>query len=179
MIKLHDLQFKPMIPASKIEEAVKAVASKINRDYAGCTTPPIILVVLNGSFIFASDLTRELDFACEVSFIKLSSYSGTQSTGGVKSIIGLNSSLEGRDVIVIEDIVDTGVTLSHLDAQLKELSAASVRYCTLFFKPESYKQNIEIDYIAMSIGNEFIVGYGLDYNQLGRSLKDIYVVCNE
>ena len=148
IIKLHDKKFRIMIPAAKIDEAVAAVACRINEDYRDKPTP-LFVGVLNGSFMFMSDLIKKIEFNNELSFVKLASYEGTCSTGCVKNLIGLNNSIEGRHVIIV---------------------------CTLFFKPDSYRKQLPIKYRAMEIGNEFIVGYGLDYDQLGRSLKDIYVV---
>ncbi|MEG2613879.1 MAG: hypoxanthine phosphoribosyltransferase [Alistipes sp.] len=175
IIKLHDRHFKVMIPAAKIDEAVSAVAARINADYADKEVP-LFLSVLNGSFMFMSDLIKKIDFNCELSFVKLSSYCGTCSTGGVRSLIGLNGSIEGRHVIIVEDIVDTGESIDHMMHDLEARKPASVDVCTLFFKPASYVKQIPIRYRAMEIGDEFIVGYGLDYNQLGRNLKDVYVV---
>lgn len=175
VIKLHDRKFRVMIPAAKIDEAVTAVAQRINADYADKNTP-LFVGVLNGSFMFMSDLIKKIEFNSELSFVKLASYEGTQTTGDVKCLIGLNQSLEGRHVIIVEDIVDTGESIERMVRDLEKLHPASIAVCTLFFKPGSYRKQIPIDYRAMEIGNEFIVGYGLDYNQLGRNLKDIYVV---
>ena len=175
VIKLHDRKFRVMIPAAKIDEAVTAVAQRINADYADKDTP-LFVGVLNGSFMFMSDLIKKIEFNSELSFVKLASYEGTQTTGDVKCLIGLNQSLEGRHVIIVEDIVDTGESIERMVRDLEKLHPASIAVCTLFFKPGSYRKQIRIDYRAMEIGNEFIVGYGLDYNQLGRNLKDIYVV---
>ena len=175
VIKLHDRKFRVMIPAAKIDEAVTAVAQRINADYADKDTP-LFVGVLNGSFMFMSDLIKKIEFNSELSFVKLASYEGTQTTGDVKCLIGLNQSLEGRHVIIVEDIVDTGESIERMVRDLEKLHPASIADCTLFFKPGSYRKQISIDYRAMEIGNEFIVGYGLDYNQLGRNLKDIYVV---
>ena len=175
VIKLHDKKFKVMIPAAKIEEAVAAVAAKINEDYREKRNP-LFLGVLNGSFMFMSDLLKKIDFNCEISFVKLSSYCGTSSSGDVKCLIGLGNNIEGRDVIIVEDIVDTGASIEHMVEELKTKKPASIRVCTLFFKPKAYQRQIPIDYPAMHIGNEFIVGYGLDYDQLGRNYKDVYVV---
>lgn len=175
VIKLHDRKFRVMIPAAKINEAVTAVAQRINADYADKDTP-LFVGVLNGSFMFMSDLIKKIEFNSELSFVKLASYEGTQTTGDVKCLIGLNQSLEGRHVIIVEDIVDTGESIERMVRDLEKLHPASIAVCTLFFKPGSYRKQIPIDYRAMEIGNEFIVGYGLDYNQLGRNLKDIYVV---
>lgn len=175
IIKLHDKKFRIMIPAEKIDEAVTAVANRINTDYADKDTP-LFVGVLNGSFMFMSDLIKKIEFQNELSFVKLASYEGTSSTGRVKSLIGLNNSIEGRHVIIVEDIVDTGESIEHMVRDLETRRPASISVCTLFFKPGSYTKQIPVEYRAMEIGNEFIVGYGLDYDQLGRSLKDIYVV---
>lgn len=175
VIKLHDKNFRIMIPAEKIDEAVSAVAQRINEDYENVTTP-LFVGVLNGSFMFMSDLIKKIEFNNELSFVKLSSYEGISSSGEVRSLIGLTSNIEGRHVIVVEDIVDTGESIEHMVRELESMHPASVEICTLFFKPGSYRKQIPIKYRAMEIGNEFIVGYGLDYNQQGRSLKDIYVV---
>ena len=175
VIKLHDRTFRVMIPAAKIDEAVTAVAQRINADYADKDTP-LFVGVLNGSFMFMSDLIKKIEFNSELSFVKLASYEGTQTTGDVKCLIGLNHSLEGRHVIIVEDIVDTGESIDHMIRDLEKRKPASIEVCTLFFKPGSYRKQIPIEYKAMEIGNEFIVGYGLDYDQLGRNLKDIYVV---
>lgn len=174
-IKLHDRTFRVMIPAEKIDEAVSAVAARINADYADKETP-LFVGVLNGSFMFMSDLIKKIEFQNELSFVKLASYAGTESTGEVKTLLGLNGSIEGRHVIVVEDIVDTGGSIEQMIRDLEARRPASVAVCTLFFKPASYRKPYPIRYRAMEIGNEFIVGYGLDYDQLGRSLKDIYVV---
>ncbi|MFI3289124.1 MAG: hypoxanthine phosphoribosyltransferase [Rikenellaceae bacterium] len=173
-VKLHDREFEVMIPEERILEAVKRVADKINADYTSDDCP-ILLGVLNGSFLFMADLARQLNFRCEVSFMKIASYDGCSSTGKVKELIGLNTSIKGRNVIVVEDIVDTGRSITYTLQILRAMEVASVRVATLFLKPEAYKGSDTIDYAAMEIGNEFIVGYGLDYNQLGRELKDIYV----
>ena len=133
--------------------------------------------VLNGSFMFMSDLIKKIEFNNELSFVKLASYEGTCSTGCVKSLIGLNNSIEGRHVIIVEDIVDTGESIEHMIRRAgSRIIPRVIEVCTLFFKPGSYRKQLPIKYRAMEIGNEFIVGYGLDYDQLGRSLKDIYVV---
>lgn len=178
IIQLHDRKFKIMIPAEKIDQAVEAVAQRINADYAGKETP-LFLGILNGSFMFMSDLIKKIEFQNELSFVKLASYDGTCSTGCVKSLIGLNNSIEGRHVIIVEDIVDTGRSIARMYADLQAKNPASIEVCTLFFKPNSYSQPQPIRYRALEIGNEFIVGYGLDYDQLGRNLKDIYVVTND
>ncbi len=174
-VKLGDKTFVPYLTEDKIAVAVKQVAQKINTDYAGKN--PLFLVILNGSFLFAADLLRAIDSdGCEVSFVKFSSYSGTESTGKVKELIGLNEHLDGRDVIIVEDIVDTGNTIVQMMDDLLKRNPASVRIAALLFKPEAYKKQIKIDYVGMEIPNAFIVGYGLDYDGLGRNLKDIYVI---
>lgn len=178
IIQLHDRKFKIMIPAEKIDQAVTAVAERINNDYADKDTP-LFVGVLNGSFMFLSDLIKKIEFNSELSFVKISSYEGTSSTGQIRSLIGLNGSIEGRHVIIVEDIVDTGESIAHMIADLESRKPASVEVCTLFFKPASYSKQYPIRYRALEIGNEFIVGYGLDYDQLGRNLKDVYVVTNE
>lgn len=175
VIKLYDKKFRVMIPAEKIDEAVSAVAERINADYADVETP-LFVGVLNGSFMFMSDLIKKIEFNNELSFVKLASYEGTCSSGVVKNLMGLTGSIEGRHVIVVEDIVDSGESIEYMLKELESRKPASIDVCTLFFKPGSYRKQIPIRYRAMDIGNEFIVGYGLDYNQLGRSLKDIYVV---
>lgn len=173
-VQLHDKVFVPYLQESKIAEAVKAVAAKINADYRGKN--PLFLVVLNGAFLFAADLLRGIDVDCEVSFVKFSSYEGTSSTGKIKELIGLNENLEGRDVIIVEDIVDTGTTIVQMMEDLAKRKTSSVRIASLLFKPEAYKKDIKIDYVGMEIPNAFIVGYGLDYDGRGRNLKDIYVI---
>ena len=173
-IKLHDKWFKVMIPAQEIDAAVERVAKQLDERYAGRT--PIFLGVLSGSFLFLSDLVRKVSFDCQLAFVKISSYNGTQSTGNVTQQLGIDFNIEGRDIIIVEDIVETGHSMNYLLDYLKRRKPASIAICTLFFKPEKFLYEYEIDYTALSIGNEFIVGYGLDYNQLGRNLKDIYVV---
>lgn len=174
-VTLNDRTFEVMIPAQEIDHAVERVAEQINRDYADKEVP-LFIGVLNGSFMFMSDLMKKISFNCELSFVKVASYEGTESCGKVKSLIGLNRDLSGRHVVIVEDIVDTGRSIAHMIKELEALNPASVEVCTLFFKPNSYSEKYPIRYRAMEIGNEFIVGYGLDYDQLGRNLKDVYVV---
>ncbi len=178
-VKLLDKTFKPFIPYSKIEEAINQVAEKINKDFKDSEDSPVLLCVLNGSILFTAELMKRLDFNCSLSSIKLSSYSGTQSTGEVKQIMGLNISLEGKRVIIIEDIVDTGNTIVELSKLVKEHGAKEVKICTMLLKPEVYKKDIKMDYVALEIPNRFIVGFGLDYEEYGRNLKDIYVIDSE
>ncbi|HEU4718257.1 MAG TPA: hypoxanthine phosphoribosyltransferase [Bacteroidia bacterium] len=176
-IQLGDKHFVPYISEEKISAAVKNVANAINMDYDG--KHPLFLVVLNGSFLFAADLVRSVKLNCEVSFVKLASYEGTSSSGTVKELIGLNESIAGRDVIIVEDIVDTGNTIAQLVEQLLKREPASLRIASLLLKPEVYKKQIPVDYVGLRIPNDFIVGYGLDYNGLGRNLRDIYVIRNQ
>ena len=175
---MHDKTFEVMISADEVDRDVENVAAQINADYADRQTP-LFLGVLNGSFMFMSDLMKKIDFNCELSFVKLASYAGTSTTGKVQELIGLKNNIEGRHVIVVEDIVDTGESIEHLMRSLSGHNPASVEVATLFFKPNSYSKQIPIKYKALEIGNEFIVGYGLDYDQLGRNLKDVFVVVNE
>jgi hypoxanthine phosphoribosyltransferase len=174
-VKLKDKEFEVSIPSEQIQEAIAKVAEKINKDYEGHDVP-LFISILNGSFMFTADLFKHIDFTCEVTFLKLTSYRGTASTGAVRQLIGVNESIEGRDVIVIEDIVDTGITLEQIMGQLKSFEPKSVKVATLLFKPQAYQKDLEIDYIGMEIPNDFIVGYGLDYDGLGRNLPDIYTL---
>lgn len=173
-IQLNDKRFRPMISADEIDRAVSRVAEALEERYKGHT--PIFLGVLSGSFMFFSDLVRKVSFNNQIAFVKLSSYDGTDSTGQVKQQLGVDFDITGRDIIIVEDIVETGHSMRHLLDYLAERKPASVAICTLFFKPEKFMYDYPIDYVALPIGNEFIVGYGLDYNQLGRNLKDIYVI---
>jgi len=173
-IHLNDKTFKPHISGSDILKQVERVSLEIAKDYEDKN--PIFIVVLNGAFMFASDLMKAYPYNCEVSFVKLASYEGTTSVEKVKQLIGLNHSIEGRDIVIIEDIVDTGITMSDLLADLKERKPASIKIATLFFKPKAFQKDYDVHYIGFEIGNEFIVGYGLDYDQLGRNLKDIYII---
>ena len=173
-IKLQDKTFRVLISAEEIDKAVSRVADQLNERYQGRT--PIFLGVLSGSFLFLADLVRKVNFESQLAFVKISSYDGTESTGNVKQQFGVDFDLEGRDIIIVEDIVETGHSMNYLLDHLRKKNPASISICTLFFKPEKFLYEYDIDYTALSIGNEFIVGYGLDYNQLGRNLKDIYVV---
>jgi len=175
-ILLKDKYFVPYIPYEKLEKAIDDVAERINHDFKDFDGVPIVLCVLNGSILFTGELMKRLNFTCEFSSIRLSSYEGTLSTGVTRKVLGLTSSIKGRTIIVVEDIVDTGKTITDLYALLREAGAADVKICTMLLKPEVYKQDLEIDYVAMEIENRFIVGFGLDYDQLGRNYKDIYIL---
>lgn len=175
-IKLHDKYFVPFISNEKINKAIDAVAEKINNDFKNREDIPLLLCVLNGSIVFTGELMKRVDFPCELTSIRISSYQGTQSTGVTKHILGLSTDITGRTVIIIEDIVDTGKTIVDLKRLLKEEGVAEVKVCTLLLKPDVYKQDVKLDYVGMEIENKFIVGFGLDYDQLGRNNKDIYVL---
>lgn len=171
-MKIKNLEFKKFISAAKIEEKVNSLAAEINRDYEGKT--PLLLPILNGSFIFTADLVRELKCECRISFVKHSSYQGTQSTGQLNTLIGLNESLFGQDLIIIEDIMDTGLTLSKVVNELTGLGTKSVEIVTLIRKAPSREHAVQPKYIGFDLENEFVLGYGLDYDGFGRNLKDIY-----
>lgn len=173
-VDIKDKTFETLISKEEIERRVKNVADKINEDLKGKN--PLLLGVLNGSFIFAADLMRMLTIECEISFVKMSSYEGTSSTGSVKKLVGLRENIEGRTVVIVEDIVDSGLTMEQMIAYLKEFNPAEIHVCTLLLKPDNLKRKLDIEYVAMRIPNDFIVGYGLDYDGLGRNLPDIYVV---
>ena len=175
-IKLHDKIFEPYLSEEKILQAVDSMAQKINADYKGKC--PLIIPVLNGAFMVAADLLKRINIDCEISFTKLSSYSVTSTTGTVKNLIGLGNDVEGRDIILLEDIVDTGITLEKLEVEVEKFKPKSVKVATLLLKPEAYHFRIPLGYVGLEIPNKFIVGYGLDYDGLGRNLKDIYVVTN-
>ena len=175
-ITLKDKTFKKFISYEKISSAIDEVANKINADFEGCTDVPVLLCVLNGSIMFMGELMKRINFDCQTISIKLTSYEGTSTTGKVKQAMGLTSSIEGRRVIVVEDIVDSGNTIVELKEILKEKGALESKICTLLLKPDAYKKDIKLDYVAMEIPNDFIVGFGLDYDELGRNYKDIYTL---
>lgn len=177
IVKIKDKTFRTFIPESEIQSKVKAVAEKLNKDMAGKN--PLFLAVLNGSFIFAADLMRYLAIPCEISFVKLASYQGTTSTGKIKEVIGINEDLSGRTVVIVEDIVESGQTMKRMIESLGTRNPASVQICTLFFKPEKLKEDLTLDYVAFRIPDDFILGYGLDYDQQGRGLKDVYTIISE
>ena len=174
IVKIKDKTFKTSIPEAEILGKVKVVADRINKDFEGKT--PVFLAVLNGSFIFAADLLRMITIPNEISFVKYASYQGTSSTGKMKELMGINQDLSGRDVIIVEDIVDSGFTMQHMIEDLKTKNPASIHICSLLVKPGNLKVDLDIDYAVMEIPNDFIVGYGLDYDQEGRNLRDIYTI---
>jgi hypoxanthine phosphoribosyltransferase len=173
-IKLHNKEFDVYISHDTIIKSVEKVAAAINRDYAG--KKPIFLSILNGSFMFTSDLLQRVDVECVVSFLKLASYVGTSSSGVSKQLIGLNEALEGQDVIIVEDIVDSGRTILKIIDQIKAHRPASIKVATFLFKPEACEVDVKLDYVGLEVPNAFIVGYGLDYDGLGRNYPDIYSV---
>ena len=173
-VKIKDKSFRVSIPEAEIKERVKALAEQMSKDLEGKN--PIFLGVLNGSFIFAADLMREMTIPCEISFVKLASYQGTTSTGKVQEVLGINENLSGRTVVIVEDIVESGQTMKQMIESLGTRNPESVRICTLFFKPEKLKEELNLDYVAFRIPDDFIVGYGLDYDGLGRELKDVYTI---
>ncbi|UPL49852.1 hypoxanthine phosphoribosyltransferase [Hymenobacter sublimis] len=171
-ISLHNKQFEPYLSAAQLASAIQQVAARLNHDYHGQT--PLFVAVLNGSFMFAADLLKEITLPCEVSFIRVASYQGTSSTGEVKEVLGLTEELAGRHVVILEDIVDTGHTMRMLLDTLAEKQPASLEVATLFLKPECLQYELPIRYVGLSIPNDFIVGYGLDYDGLGRNYPDVY-----
>lgn len=173
-VKLHDKTFELLIKDADIQLRVTEIAQKINQEYQNRV--PLFLGVLNGSFLFAADLFKSLTIDCEISFIKISSYEGISSTGQVKSLVGLNVDISNRDVIIIEDIVDTGDTMKYLLSELNLNTPTSIKIATMIFKPTALKHDISPDYVGFELPPDFIVGYGLDYDGLGRNLKDIYTL---
>ncbi|MBP1539830.1 MAG: hypoxanthine phosphoribosyltransferase [Prevotella sp.] len=176
-VKLGDKTFEVSISEAEIKERVRVVAEKINHDMAGKN--PLLLAVLNGSFVFAADLMRMLTIPCEISFVKLASYQGTTSTGKISEVIGINENLTGRTVIIVEDIVDTGLTMKRMVESIGTRNPESVHICSLLVKPDKLQVDLNIEYAAMHIPNDFIVGYGLDYDQMGRNLPEIYTLVDE
>lgn len=171
-MKLKDLSFRKTISADKISKKVTSLAQQLNQDYEGKT--PLFLPVLNGSFMFAADLLKEIELPCRVSFVKVASYSGTASSGQLKTLIGHEESLFNQDIIIIEDIVDTGLTLQKILDDLRNLGARSVEAVALLRKQPAREKNIEMKYVGFDLDTEFVVGYGLDYDGLGRNLRDLY-----
>ncbi len=171
-IQVHDLVFQPYLTERKINERVRLLGMRINRDYEGRN--PLFLAVLNGAFMFAADLFRQVVISCEISFVKVASYDGTESSGAVKDLLGLNEDLEGRHVVVVEDIVDSGLTMRAMLDRLSAKNPASVRIASLLLKPERLREDIHVDYLGFEVPDKFLLGYGLDYNGQGRNLRSIY-----
>lgn len=172
-ITIHNKAFRPYLSAAQLDEVVSAVAARLSADYAG--RRPLFVVVLTGGFMFASDLLKRFTGECEIVFIRVASYEGTASSGVVQEILGLREDVQDRDLIIVEDIVDTGTTMHHLMPTLLAKGPASVEIASLFFKPASLRHELTVRYVAMEIPNDFVVGYGLDYDGLGRNLPDVYV----
>jgi len=176
-VQIDDKEFDLMLSYDQIKKRTRLLGIQLNLDYENRV--PLFLGVLNGSFLFMADLIKEINLSCEIAFIKVSSYQGDSSTGIIREVIGLDIDLKDRDIIIVEDIVDTGLTLKHILETIKRHEPASINVCSLLFKPLALKTELDdITYIGFEIPNDFVVGYGLDYNGLGRNLKDIYRVCN-
>jgi hypoxanthine phosphoribosyltransferase len=173
LITLHGKEFKPYLSATQLAEVVENLAVRLNADYAG--RQPLFVVVLTGGFMFASDLLKHITLPCEIVFIRVASYEGTESSGIIQEVLGLREEVQGRHLILVEDIVDTGTTMHHLVPKLQAQGPASVEIATLFFKPDSLRHELTLSYVAKTIPNDFVVGYGLDYDGLGRNLPDVYV----
>lgn len=176
-ITVGDRKFVKYISENEIDKAVERVAAEVNEEYKNDI--PVILLVLNGSVIFGSDLLKQLDFQCRLCCVKVSSYAGTKSTEKVKNLIGLTENIENKRVLVIEDIIDTGNTYEFIEDMLREAHAKDVKIATLTYKPDSYRKSLPIDFIGLEIPNKFILGRGMDYDGLGRNLRDIYQVVEE
>lgn len=175
-IQILDLHFQPYISAEEIDKAVSRMATDIDAQFSGSDSHPLFLSILNGSFIFSSDLLKKIKTPCQIEFIRLKSYEGTQTTTNVSEIMGLQLDIRGRDVIILEDIVDTGHTLAHFLEKIKQYEPRSVKIASLIFKKEAFQKSFHIDYLGFEIENKFIVGYGLDYNEYGRNLPEIYQI---
>jgi hypoxanthine phosphoribosyltransferase len=173
-IQLLDKKFALSIPESEILAAIDSVAQKINRDLKN--ENPLFVAILNGSFMFAADLMKRIDFPCQISFVKLASYHGTTSTNSVFELVGLNENMSGRTVVIVEDIVDSGLTMTKVIDLLKSRGAGKILISTLLFKPDALKHDLKPDYAAKTIPNNFVVGYGLDYDSYGRNLRNIYTI---
>lgn len=173
-LKVLDKTFVGFIPHMRIQETIARLAADLDRDMNG--KDPLFLAVLNGSFIFAADLFKQIKMPCRISFVKMASYIGTGTSGKVDQLIGLQETINGQHIVILEDIVDTGLTLTKLLEHLNTLQPASIRIAALLFKPEAFTANFKIDYLGIEIPNNFVVGYGLDYNGYGRNSKDIYTL---
>ncbi len=171
-IRVHDKEFEPYLSEEEIHESIRKIAESLNRDYAG--KRPLFIAILNGAFMFASDLFKELAIDCEICFIKLASYKGTKSTGQVITAIGLDMDIYDRDIIIVEDIVDTGKTLNEFLPQLRHQQPSSLKIVSLLHKPEATAFPVIPDYLGFAIPDKFVVGYGLDYDGLGRNISSIY-----
>ena len=171
-VQLKDKNFKPFINRKQIQERISQIGAEISQKYKG--EDLLLIGVLNGSFIFMADLCRAIDLPLECSFVKISSYQGTESTGKVKTLIGLGENLTDKNILIVEDIVDTGISMNHMLEQISDYNPANISIVTLLYKPEAFQFNYAIDYVCFEIPNKFVVGYGLDYDSLGRNLPEIY-----
>lgn len=176
-IRIHDKVFSPYLTSEIIIERIAALAQQIETENHGAK--PVFLVVLNGAFLFAAELIKRTNLHCEVEFVRLASYSGLSSTGDVKTLLGLGTNIEGRDVIVIEDIVDTGNTIRQLFEQLTRMHANSIKIATLLYKPDAYQGFVNLDYVGFEIPDDFVVGFGLDYDGYGRNINGIYKIIDK
>ncbi len=175
-MKVKDKEFEIFITENEIEGIVNRLGGEVSHDYTGSDL--VVCPILTGAFMFAADLVRRLTIPCEVSFVRYASYSGMSSTGTVKCMLPFPPEVEGRDVLIVEDVVDSGFSMRHMLDVVWALKPKSVKICTLFFKPHAFKGDYKVNYVGHEIGDEFIVGYGLDYDEEGRTLKDVYVVKN-
>ena len=175
-VTLLDKTFVKYIPSNEIDTAISRVAAEIMLEYR--YDDPILLITLNGAIVFAVDLLKQLDFPCRITCVKLSSYSGTECTGNINNLIGLNEDVRGKRILILEDIVDTGATYRHLHQRLMDAGAKDVRIATMTMKPDAYKGELPVHYVGINIPNKFVVGRGLDYDGYGRNLPDIYQVCS-
>ena len=175
-VKILDKEFEISIHYNKIQERIEHLAKEIDNDFKDKDV--LFLGILNGSFMFAADLFKNIKTDCQISFLKLASYVGTSTTGKIKRLIGLNEDLRGKTVVILEDIIDTGITIENIIMQLKGYEPDEIKIATLLFKPSAYQKDIKIDYVGFEIPDDFIIGYGLDYNGYGRNLKHIYTLCD-
>lgn len=174
MKQIKDKHFVPFIKSDALQSRIRELGQQLSKDYANKN--PLLIGVLNGSFMFVADLFKNIDIDCEITFIRVSSYQSTESTGQVKQIIGLKESIQGRHVIIVEDIVDTGLTMQEVLGQMASMKPESIKIMTLLYKPDALKVPLKLDYVGFEIENRFVVGYGLDYDNLGRNLDEIYVL---
>jgi hypoxanthine phosphoribosyltransferase len=177
IIQVLDRKFKKSISSQTIKDAIKKVAEKINNDLKNKDV--IFIGILNGAFMFASDLYKQIEFDSQITFLKVASYQGTSSSGNVKRLVGINENIENKTVVILEDIIDSGITMESIIKQLKGYEPAEIKIATFLFKPNAFKESFKIDYIGIEIPNDFIVGYGLDYNGFGRKYEDIYTLYEE
>jgi hypoxanthine phosphoribosyltransferase len=174
-IKIHDKEFRTFIPYEKIRSTVETIADRMNVDLEG--KKPLFVCILNGSFMFAAELYKRIEIIdSEITFVKLASYQGDKTTGEVKQLIGLSENVKGRTVVILEDIVDTGITIDNILIQLSKMEPAEVKIATLLLKPDALLKKVQLDYVGLEIPNDFVVGYGLDYDGQGRNLIDIYTL---